>query len=168
MLREFKETAQVSEINPSLSSPTAHLLLNFWWAPLQRTFEERFEDKVIPVFARLCKFLHAVESMSRLAWNNELTPQPSTVTERKFTLLAASRPEYSSYLAMSACLELFVEVQCAKKFFHNSVKWKLHLHQRPLNSEEENTRNNSCCIPTIMPLLSLEGENPEFIHILFT
>lgn len=75
---EFKETAQVSMINPYISSPAAQLLLNFWWAPLQRTFEERFEYKVIPVLACFCEFLHAVVSMLRLAWNNELIPQVST------------------------------------------------------------------------------------------
>lgn len=60
---DFKETAQVSKINPYFSSPAAQLLLNFWWALLQRPFEERFEYKVIPVFACFCEFLHAVESV---------------------------------------------------------------------------------------------------------
>lgn len=87
-------------------------LLNFWWAPLQRTFEEEFEDKVILVFARLCEFLHAVESMWRQAWNNKLTTQATTVTEQEFILIAASRRPadmnvvYS--LAIPACLQPFV------------------------------------------------------------
>lgn len=60
---EFKETVQVSEINPYFSSPAAQLFLNFWWVPLQSLFEERFEYKFFPVFACFCEFLHAVESV---------------------------------------------------------------------------------------------------------
>lgn len=78
---------------------------------MQRTFEEEFEDKVIPVFAHLCEFLHAVESMWRQAWNNELT-QASTVTEQEFILIAASGGPADMnvvyFLSIPACLQPFV------------------------------------------------------------
>lgn len=107
---EFKETAQVSEISPNLSSPAAQLLFNFWWALPQRTFEEGFADKVIPVLACLGEFLHAVESMWRQAWNNELTPQATTVTEKFILIAPSTRPADMNvvyYLAMPACLQPF-------------------------------------------------------------
>lgn len=77
-------------LSPDLSSAAARLLLIFWWAPLQRIFEEGFEDKVTPVFACLCEFLHAVESMWRQARNNGLSTQAGTVIEQKFILTVAS------------------------------------------------------------------------------
>lgn len=145
---EFKKIAQVSEISPNLSSAAARLLLNFWWAPLQGIFEEGFEDKVTPVFACLCEFLHAVESMWRQAWNNGLTAQADTVTEQKFILTVAStRPADMNavyYLAMPAHLQPFVEgTVWEKNVFYNLVKWKPHLLQHPLNSKEKKCKQET-------------------------
>jgi len=110
---------------------------------LQRTFEEGFEDKVISVFACLCEFLHAVESMWRQAWNKKLTTQASTLTEQKFIPIAASRRPANVvyYLATPARLQPCVGGTVEKKklgmFFYNLVKWQSHLLQHPLNSKEK-------------------------------
>lgn len=61
-LGSSREWAQFRQISPDLSLPEAQLLLTFWWAPLQRTFEEGFEDEAVSVFACLCDCLHAVEA----------------------------------------------------------------------------------------------------------
>lgn len=72
-----------------------------------------------------------------MVWHNELTAQTGTVTEQLTLLAASTRPGYSYYLAMSACLQQFVEVQSIKKLCFITCWNMSHLYQHPLNSKKK-------------------------------